>query len=446
MPDLLLELLSEEIPARMQRRAAEDLKSLITNALVDRGLTYEGAKAFATPRRLALTIVGLPIKGRDVREEKKGPRLGAPDAAIQGFLRSAGLSDISQATIEKDPKKGEFYVAIIEKPGQATKDALADIIPQVIRTFPWPKSMRWGEASAPIGTPYSTPRAKGADALRWVRPLQSIVCTFGPETEDPDIIKFEVDGIVSGDLTRGHRFLSPAAFRVKRFDDYIVKLERAHVVLDADRRKDIILTDARTLAMAQNLDLIEDEGLLEEAAGLVEWPVVLMGTFDDSFLDAPAEVIRATIRANQKCFVLRDPATGGLANKFILTSNMIGSDGGATIVAGNGRVIRARLSDALYFWKTDQGPLPDYVNELNRDKPLDQRLAKLKALNVVFHEKLRTQGERVERIKALAMELARELGRQSFFTGKLLSSDDLSQEQTNYIKRAGRPPNSARLT
>ena len=413
MPDLLLELLSEEIPARMQRRAAEDLKALVTNALVDRGLVYEGAKAFATPRRLALTIVGLPVKGRDTREERKGPRVGAPDAAVQGFLKSAGLSDISQAKIEKDPKKGEFYVAVIEKKGQATADAIAEIIPGIIRNFPWPKSMRWGAASAPVGTPYSPPDAKGAEALRWVRPLQSILCTFGPETEDPDVIHFEIDGLKSGDRTRGHRFLAPAEFRVKRFEDYVAKLEKAFVVLDADRRKDIIATDARNLAHAQNLELIEDEGLLEEVAGLVEWPVVLMGDFDESFLDTPAEVIRATIRANQKCFVLRD-GDGKLANKFLLTSNMAASDGGKTIIAGNGRVIRARLSDALYFWKTDRGALPDVKDyadaakslSLDLEKPLDQRMAKLAHLNVVFHEKLGTQGERVARIRALARELA----------------------------------------
>ncbi|WP_342360513.1 glycine--tRNA ligase subunit beta [Terrarubrum flagellatum] len=405
MPDLLLELLSEEIPARMQRRAADDLKSLVTNALVDRGLTYEGARAFATPRRLALTIVGLPVKGRDVREERKGPRVGAPDAAVQGFLKSAGLSDISQAKIEKDPKKGEFYVAVIEKPGQATADAIAEIMPDIIRNFPWPKSMRWGAASAPVGTLYSPANARGGEALRWVRPLQQIICTFGPETEDPEVIHFEIDGIKSGDTTRGHRFLAPGEIKVKRFDDYIAKLEKAFVVLDADRRKDIILTEARNLAFAQGLELVEDEALLEEVAGLVEWPVVLVGDFEESFLDVPGEVIRATIRANQKCFVLRR-ADGKLANKFLLTSNMVASDGGATIVAGNGRVIRARLSDALYFWKTDQGPLPDYATAENRSKPLDQRLAKLKKLSIVFHEKLGTQGERVERIKALAKELA----------------------------------------
>jgi glycyl-tRNA synthetase beta chain len=380
MPDLLLELFSEEIPARMQRRAAEDLKRLVTDALVERGFVYEGAKAFATPRRLALHVAGLPVKGQDVREERKGPRVGAPEAAVQGFLKGAGLASLDQARVENDPKKGEFYVAVIEKPGRATQDVLAEIVPQIVRNFPWPKSMRWGAAS------------KDPGSLRWVRPLQSIVCTFGPETEDPEVVRFEVDGIASGDVTHGHRFLSPGAFRVKRFDDYAPALERAHVVLDADRRKDIILHDARDLAFAQGLELIEDEGLLEEVAGLVEWPVVLMGSFDDAFLAIPPEVIRTTIRANQKCFVLRDPRTGQLANRFLLTSNLVAKDDGRTIVGGNERVVRARLSDAKFFWETDQ------------KIRLEDRLEKLKT--IVFHEKLGTQHERVERIAALARELA----------------------------------------
>ena len=403
MPDLLLELFSEEIPARMQRKAGEDLKKLVTDALVERGLVYEGAKAFVTPRRLTLHIAGLPVRGRDVREERKGPRVGAPDAAVQGFLKAAGLSSLDQATIVSDPKKGDSYVAIIEKPGQETVAAIAEIVPAVVRAFPWPKSMRWGKASA-----------AGA-SLRWVRPLHSILCTFGAaETEDPEIVPFEVDGIVSGNTTYGHRFHAPGPITVKRLDDYVTSLEKAKVVLDADRRKEIILTDARNLAFAQGLDLVEDEGLLEEVAGLVEWPVVLMGSFEERFLDIPGEAIRATIRANQKCFVLRDPATGNLANRFILVSNLVASDGGVAITAGNGRVVRARLSDAAYFWQTDRGSLPDLdtlkdsAEKLGLDlaKPLDQRMAKLDKLGVVFHAKLGTQGERVQRIAALAKELA----------------------------------------
>ena len=402
MPDLLLELFSEEIPARMQRKAAEDLKKLVTDALVERGLTYEGAKAFATPRRLALTIAGLPVRGRDVREERKGPRVGAPEAAVQGFLKAAGLASLDQATIVSDPKKGDSYIAVIEKPGQETVAAIAEIVPAVIRAFPWPKSMRWGKASAQSGS------------LRWVRPLHSILCTFGAETEDPEVVPFEVDGIKSGNITYGHRFHSPGPITVKRFDDYVPSLERAKVVLDADRRKEIILADARNLAFAAGLELVEDEGLLEEVAGLVEWPVVLMGDFEERFLEIPGEAIRATIRANQKCFVLRDPNTGELANRFIPVSNLIASDGGQAITAGNGRVVRARLSDAAYFWQTDRGPLPDLdtlkdsADKLGLDlsKPLDQRMAKLDRLGVVFHAKLGTQGARVQRIAALARELA----------------------------------------
>ena len=404
MPDLLFEVFSEEIPARMQAQAAEDLRKLVTQALVDRGLTYEGAASFATPRRLALHIAGLPTQQPDVREEKKGPRVGAPDAAVQGFLKSAGLTSLDQATIESDPKKGEFYVAIVEKKGGATIDVLAEILPSVLKNFPWPKSMRWGVSS-------SKP-----ESLRWVRPMHSIVATFGPETEDPDVVPFEIDGIKAGDTTYGHRFLAPGPIKVRRFDDYVSALEKAKVVLDPARRKEIILADAKDLAFAQGLELVEDEGLLNEVAGLVEWPVVLMGEFDEAFLDIPAEVIRATIRANQKCFVLkkRDAKDGALANKFILVSNIVATDNGKAIAAGNGRVVRARLSDALYFWETDRKPLPGVAEyrgvtldfDLDLNKTLDQRMAKLAHLNVVFHEKLGTQGARVVRIVELARILA----------------------------------------
>ncbi|MEN3213015.1 glycine--tRNA ligase subunit beta [Methylorubrum populi] len=380
MPDLLLELLSEEIPARMQRRAAEDLKKLVTDALVERGFLYEGAKAFATPRRLALHVAGLPARGEAVREERRGPRVGAPEAAVQGFLKSAGLSSLDQATTVTDPKKGEFYLAVIERPGRETLDVLAEILPGIIKSFPWPKSMRWGAASAQPGS------------LRWVRPLQSIVATFGPETETPDVVPFAVEGISAGTTTRGHRFLSPEPFEVRRFDDYVPALERADVILDADRRKDIILHDAKDLAFARGLDLVEDEGLLEEVAGLVERPVVLMGSFEERFLEIPAEAIRATIRANQKCFVLRQSGSEELAPAFLLVSNLVASDGGAAITAGNERVVRARLSDARFFWETDKAT------------KLEDRLPKLDL--IVFHEKLGTQGERVARIAALAEEIA----------------------------------------
>ncbi len=405
MPDLLLELFSEEIPARMQRQAAGDLKKLVADALVERGLTYEGAESFATPRRLALTIVGLPARQPDQREERKGPRVGAPQAAIDGFLKAAGLTSLDQAKIEKDPKKGEFYLAVVERPGRATTEVLADILPAILRGFPWPKSMRWGEASGRPG------------ALTWVRPLHSIICTFGPETEEPEIVRFSVGDVAAGNVTRGHRFMAPGAFKVRRLEDYEAKLAEAKVVLDADRRKRMILADAQNLALAQGLELIEDEALLEEVAGLVEWPVVLMGEFEARFLEIPAEVIRATIRANQKCFVLKKP-DGGLANRFVLVSNIEASDGGAAIAAGNGRVVRARLSDALYFWQTDRKPLPDAKDYaaaaaplgLDLARPLDQRMARLAHLGVIFHEKLGTQGARVQRIVALAKELAPRVG------------------------------------
>ncbi|WP_027172610.1 glycine--tRNA ligase subunit beta [Methylobacterium sp. 10] len=384
MPDLLLELRSEEIPARMQRRAADDLRKLVTDALVERGFLYEGAKAFSTPRRLALHVAGLPPRGKDVREERKGPRVGAPDGAIQGFLKSAGLTSLDQATTVTDPKKGEFYVAVLERAGRETIEVLAEILPAIIKSFPWPKSMRWGAASAQPGS------------LRWVRPLQSIVATFGPETETPETVPFSVDGITAGTTTYGHRFLAPEAIEVRRFDDYVQSLERAKVVLDPERRKDIILHDARDLAFARGLELVEDEGLLDEVAGLVEWPVVLLGTFDPSFLDIPAEAIRATIRANQKCFVLRESGTDTLAPAFILVSNLVASDGGIAITGGNERVVRARLSDAKFFWETDKAIR------------LEDRLSKLDT--IVFHEKLGTQGERVARIASLARGIAPAIG------------------------------------
>lgn len=386
MPELLLELFSEEIPARMQRKAAEDLKKAITDGLVAAGLHYEAAKAYATPRRLTLHVVGVPAKGADVHEEKKGPRVGAPDQAIQGFLKGAGLASLDEATRVAD-KKGDFWVARVSKPGRRAVDVLAELVPATIRTFPWPKSQRWGSGT-----------------LRWVRPLHSIVCTFGTDVEEPEIVPFEVDGIHAGNITRGHRFMAPAPFSVKRFDDYVQKLQNAHVVLDADRRKHTILEDAKSLAFAHGLEVIEDEGLLEEVAGLVEWPVTLMGTFEEAFLEVPPEVIRATIRANQKCFVLRSHHVDQkLANKFLLVSNIEAKDAGKKIVAGNGRVIRARLSDARHFFHTDLADLPDYKD---KGKPLDQRLAKLRSLGVVFHEKLGTQGARVDRLIRLARTIA----------------------------------------
>jgi glycyl-tRNA synthetase beta chain len=380
MPDLLLELFSEEIPARMQAKAADDLKKMVTDRLVDAGLVYEGARAFVTPRRLALFVQGVPARQPDLKEERKGPRVGAPEGAIAGFLKAAGLTSISEASIQKDPKKGDFYIALTEKPGRAALDVIGEFLQVVLRTFPWPKSMRWGAASANAGS------------LEWVRPLHAIVATFGPETEEPEIVRVQVAGIKSGNITYGHRFLAPGEIRVRHFDDYVANLEKHKVVLDPARRREIILADAKNLAFAQGFELVEDENLLKEAAGLVEWPVVLMGSFDEAFLKIPDEVIRATIRNNQKCFVVRDPKTGRLANRFILTANTEAKDGGSAIIAGNERVIRARLSDAKFFYETDL------------KTRLEDRLSRFQ--EIVFHEKLGTQAERIQRIEKLAAEIA----------------------------------------
>src|SRR5258708_6046129 len=380
MPDLLLELFSEEIPARMQAKAADDLRRMATDKLVAEGLVYEGAEAFATARRLTLTVHGIPARQSDLKEERRGPRVGGPEAAIQGFLKATGLASLDEAKIQRDPKKGDFYVALIEKPGRATLDVLADILPVIIRTFPWPKSMRWGERSA---RPH---------ALQWVRPLHSVVATFGMETEKPAVVKFAVAVIEAGQPTYGHRFMAPAPISVRRFEDSQAKLHAAKVVLEPQGRKDIILADARQLAFAQGFELVEDQVLLDEVAGLVEWPIVLMGSFDREFLSIPGEVIRATIRNNMKCFVVSDAKTARLTNKFVLTANIEASDGGKAVVAGNERVIRARLSDAKFFYETDL------------KTRLEDRLPKFE--NIVFHEKLGTQGERIARIERLAGGIA----------------------------------------
>ncbi|MBB3133761.1 glycyl-tRNA synthetase beta chain [Rhizobium pisi] len=426
MPNLLLELRSEEIPARMQRKAAGDLKKLVTDALVEAGLSYEGAREYWTPRRLTLDIHGLTARSADVREERKGPRTDANEKAIEGFLRGAGLSSVAEAQVVSDPKKGDFYVAVISKPGRATEEIIAEVMPGIIRDFPWPKSMRWGKASSKPG------------ALRWVRPLQSIVCTFGPEHEETVVIPFEIDGITASNVTYGHRFHAPEAITVRRFDDYVANLEKAKVILDAERRKDNILHDARDIAFANGLELVEDEGLLEEVSGLVEWPQVLMGSFEEDYLSIPSEIIRLTIKTNQKCFVTRKQGGETLSNKFILVSNIQASDGGKEIVHGNGKVVRARLSDALHFWKRDQGNMPDLETleasaekfGLDLTKPLDQRMAKLDALDVTFHAKLGTQGARVARIRALASELAGITGADAALTDRaaVLAKADLRTE------------------
>jgi glycyl-tRNA synthetase beta chain len=367
MPELLIELFSEEIPARMQAKAAEDLKAMITNGLVDAGLTYEGAQVHATPRRLVLSVEGLNAKAADTREERKGPRTDAPKPAIDGFLKSTGLK-LEELTVQDD-RKGKFYLATIKKPGRATTEVVAELVPDVIRKFPWPKSMRWGSGQ-----------------LRWVRQLLSIICTF-----DGEVVPFEIEGIVSGNTTRGHRFLSTKMIEVKRFEDYAAKLHKAHVIVDATARAETIRAEAKNLAFAQGLDMIEDEALLKEVAGLVEWPVVLMGEFDKNFLSVPPEVIVTTIKNNQKCFCLRDGKTGKLANKYLLVSNMVASDGGKTIVAGNNKVIAARLSDAKFFWDQD------------RKTKLEDLLPKLD--NVTFHAALGSQSERVARLQSWADDL-----------------------------------------
>jgi len=407
MPDLLLELFCEEIPARMQRKAAGDLKKLVTNKLVDAGLTYEAAREYWTPCRLTLDLRGLTAKSNDIKEVRKGPSVKAPEAAIAGFLRASGLKNIKQAEIATDPKKGDYYIARILKPGRKAQDIIANIMPEIIRTFPWPKSMRWGAASSQAG------------ALRWIRPLHSILCLLSSET-DSQVVDFEVGGIRSGNTTYGHHFMGDRQpITVRRFDDYAAQLEEAHVILDAERRKDIILADARNLCFAQGLDLVEDEGLAEEVAGLVEWPVVLMSEFEEEFLKIPPEIIRLTIRTNQKCFVTRKRGEDtALSNRFILIANIKATDGGKDIIAGNNKVVRARLSDALYFWHTDQADLPDVkllgtsASRLGLDlkKPLDQRMAQLDHLNVTFHARLGTQGARVARIAALAEKIAPLIG------------------------------------
>lgn len=379
MPELLLELFSEEIPARHQRRAAENLKKLVTDALVERGLLYEGAVSYATPRRLTLSVVGVPAASAATKSERKGPRTDAPEKAIEGFLRAAGLTSVDQATVQNDPKKGDFYVAITEKPGEKATDIVADIVPQLIEKFPWPKSMRWGSGK-----------------LTWIRPLRAITATFAVEGDETETIEFEIDGVKSGNTTFGHRFLAPDAIKVRRFDDYAAALEKAKVVLDLDRRMEIIRADADNLAFAQGLEVIADQGLLEEAAGLVEWPVVMMGNFEEEFLQLPEEVVTTAIRSHQKCFCLRNAETGKLADRFLLISNLEAPDGGKTIVAGNERVIHARLSDAKFFYDTDL------------HAPLESRLHKLDAM--VFHEKLGTQSKRVERLIELAAQLAPMVG------------------------------------
>ncbi|MFY9466401.1 MAG: glycine--tRNA ligase subunit beta, partial [Lentibacter algarum] len=322
MPNLLIELFSEEIPARMQAGAAENLKTLVTNGLVEAGLTYSGAKAFSTPRRLALAVEGVSAESPTVREERKGPKVGAPEKAIEGFLRGAGISrdDLE----ERETPKGAIYFATIEKEGRAAEAIVAETLEATIRNFPWPKSMRWGEGS-----------------LRWVRPLHSIICLFEDEAGSR-VIDLEIDGIKSGATTEGHRFMAPKRFSVTSFDDYEAQLKRAFVVLNAKERADDILQDATNQAFANGLELVEDNGLLMEVAGLVEWPVVLMGNIDATFLDLPPEVLQTSMKEHQKFFSVRNPKTNRI-ERFVTVANKRTSDNGATILAGNQKVLAARL-------------------------------------------------------------------------------------------------------
>ncbi len=373
MPDLLLELFSEEIPARMQARAGDDLQRLMNERLLAAGFLPEGVKAFAGPRRLTLLVTGLPLRQADRKEEKKGPRVGAPQGAIDGFLKSAGLGSLDQCAIEED-KKGQYYVARLDRPGRPTAEIIAEAVPEIVRGFPWPKSMRWGDGD-----------------LSWVRPLQSILCCF-----DNEVVPFEIGGVASGDETRGHRSMGAATIRARNFDRYVPALTGAKVMLDAEARKGLIAADAKTLCEAQGLDLVEDKGLLAEVAGLAEWPVVMMGSFDPKFLTLPDEVLTASMRGHQKYFSVKNPKTGRLANKFVFVANIEATDGGAAMRRGYERVLTARLSDAWYL----------YHQDLKR--PLEDRIADLDS--VTFFEGLGSVGDKARRIGSLAKEIAPAVG------------------------------------
>ena len=375
MPDLLIELFSEEIPARMQARARDDLKKLVTDGLVEAGLTYRAAQAFSTPRRLTLALEALTAESRAVREERKGPAVGAPEKAVEGFLRSTGLT-MDRLEV-RDDKKGQVYFAVIEKPGRPAAEIVAEVLETTIRSFPWPKSMRWG-----TGT------------LRWVRPLHSILCIL-TDDHGAEVVPLDIDGIVSGSATRGHRFLAPDAFAVTGFDDYQAKLKRAHVILSSDDRADHIWHDATTMAFAAGLEVVEDKGLLAEVAGLVEWPVVLMGKIGEDFLGLPPEVLQTSMREHQKFFSCRNPKTGRIEG-FVTVANTETSDHGATILKGNQKVLSARLSDARFFWE----------NDLRTVKSVGMEGMAAGLANVTFHNKLGSQADRIARIEALAREIA----------------------------------------
>ena len=378
MADLLIELFSEEIPARMQAKAREDLKSLITNGLVEAGLTYVSAGAFSTPRRLVLSVEGLTAESKPVREERKGPRTDAPAAALEGFLRSTGLSK-DQLEV-RDDKKAQVYFAVIEKPGRAAPAIIAEVLEATIRNFPWPKSMRWGNG-----------------ALRWVRPLQSILCLLSDEA-GAHVVPLSVDGIAAGNTTEGHRFLGAGRFSVQGFDDYVVKLKRSFVVLDSAEREAAIWQGAQNLAFAAGMEVVPDNGLLTEVAGLVEWPVPLMGRIGEAFLGLPAEVLQTSMKEHQKFFSVKNPKTGRIEG-FITVANSETADHGETILKGNQKVLSARLSDAKFFWENDLR-----VAKANPEEPMKEWLDGLKS--VTFHNKLGSQADRIARIAALAREIA----------------------------------------
>ncbi len=375
MPDLLIELFSEEIPARMQLRAAEDLKKRITDGVVEAGITYAGAAAFSTPRRLTLTLQGVLSESPTLKEELKGPRVDAPEQAIEGFLRGAGLTK-DQLEI-RDEKKGQVYFAVVEKPGRPAADIIAEVLENTIRNFPWPKSMRWGSGS-----------------LRWVRPLHSIICILSDESGTTPVA-LDIDGIIAGDKTQGHRFMSNGSFAVSGFDDYAAKLKRVHVILDPTERQEMIWQDATNMAFANGLEVVDDRGLLAEVAGLVEWPVVLMGKIADEFLDLPPEVLQTSMKEHQKFFSVRNPKTGRI-ERFITVANRETRDQGATILAGNQKVLSARLSDAKFFWENDLR-----VAKGDGLTAWTDRLS-----NVTFHNKLGSQKARIDRIAAMAATLA----------------------------------------
>ncbi|MEL6619098.1 MAG: glycine--tRNA ligase subunit beta [Pseudomonadota bacterium] len=379
MPDLLIELFSEEIPARMQTRAGEDLKKLVTNGLVEAGLTYAHAAAFSTPRRLTLTVEGVLDASPTTREERKGPRADAPDKAIEGFLRGAGLT--RDQVEERETPKGNVLFAVIEKPGRPAADIVAEVLADAVRSFPWPKSMRWG-----------------AGNLKWVRPLHSILCILTDEA-GCTVVPGDVDGIAFGDTTEGHRFMAPGRFSVTSFEDYGQKLKRAHVILDPAERAQAIWHDATNVAFASGLEVVEDQGLLAEVAGLVEWPVVLMGRIGDDFLDLPPEVLQTSMKEHQKFFSVRNPKTARIEH-FVTVANRETADQGATILTGNEKVLSARLADAKFFWENDLRTVREVGLE-GMAKPL---------ADVTFHNKLGSQAERVARIEALARELARVVG------------------------------------